>query len=422
MDRDFFAANSVPDDLVLSDLIGKRWSDLSESQPKPVIDQARLRKYRQDRLRAQLERHDCAFVMVVNPVALRYACDYRNYALFQSHIPTTYCLIPRNPGEPRHLYGAYGGDPDVDKVLPGRPISYFDGGDELAAWAEVLATDLAEFLAELGSDNRRIALEYCNPTLVQACERRGLEVIDGVLITEAARMIKSADEIACMRWAIAIAQHGIDMMARAIQPGVSELQLWALLNYCNLANNGDWHDGRMLASGDKINPWLQEANERQLEAGDLVGFDTDMVGPYGYFADISRTMFCGPGQPSRAQREVYRLAHAEVTHNMQLVKPGVTFEQFREQAFVQDEKYWEQAYSCLVHAVGMCDEAPQIKHIFRGPSPYPGVLEAGMVLCIESYVGAVGERDGVKLEQQVLVTETGYEPLSTYPWDERLLD
>ena len=44
-----------------------------------------------------------------------------------------------------------------------------------------------------------------------------------------------------------------------------------------------------------------------------------------------------------------------------------------------------------------------------------------MVLCIESYMGAVGERDGVKLEQQVLVTDDGYELLSNYPFEEDLL-
>ena len=46
---------------------------------------------------------------------------------------------------------------------------------------------------------------------------------------------------------------------------------------------------------------------------------------------------------------------------------------------------------------------------------YDGQVEAGMVLCIESYMGAVGERDGVKLEQQVLITDSGPELLSDYP-------
>ena len=49
-------------------------------------------------------------------------------------------------------------------------------------------------------------------------------------------------------------------------------------------------------------------------------------------------------------------------------------------------------------------------------------IEPGMVLCVESYMGAVGERDGVKLEEQVLITETGVERISTYPLCEALME
>ena len=63
-----------------------------------------------------------------------------------------------------------------------------------------------------------------------------------------------------------------------------------------------------------------------------------------------------------------------------------------------------------------------VKPTFRGPTPYDGVLRPGMVICVESSTGEVGERDGVKLEQQVLVTADGYELLTGYPYDERLLD
>ena len=44
-----------------------------------------------------------------------------------------------------------------------------------------------------------------------------------------------------------------------------------------------------------------------------------------------------------------------------------------------------------------------------------------MVLCVESYIGALGGREGVKLEQQVLITANGCEELSSYPLEERLL-
>ena len=404
-----------PDAMVLS----PEWSDLAEQRSLPVIDHDRLHLYRQGRIADQLRQRDLDMVLIHNPVSLRYAYDYRGYQLFQSRTPTTYAFFPADG--PHVIHAAYGVTDSAIETREGRSLSYFDGGEVMAEQSALLADDVVAYLAEIDAPNGRVGLEYVNPSVTQELERRGIEVVDGMKVTERARLIKSDDEIACMRWAIAVAELGIAKVAEAIQPGVTETQLWALLSYANLANDGDWHDGRMLCSGPRTNPWLQEATRRRVEAGDLVAFDTDMVGPFGYFADISRTMFCGPGNPTARQRELYRHAVAEVEHNRTLIVPGMTFSEFRQQAYEQPEEFHEQAYTCVAHAVGMCDEYPRIDHIFRGPNRYEDVFEAGMVMCIESYVGAVGESDGVKLEQQVLVTEDGTEMLSTYPYDERLL-
>ncbi len=406
----------TPEQMVLDD----NWSDLSRIQEMPDIDRRRLHDYRLGRISGALRDADAAMCVLVNPISLRYAADYRNYALFQSHIPTTYLFVPVEG--PAVLHGAYDPMPVADEIRAGRPLSYFDGGPDLADGARLLAQDVVDYLAELGTDNRRVAVEYVNPSLTQALLQRGLEVIDGVTVSEEARKIKSDDEIACIRWAIAVAEHGIAKVHEALQPGVSEVQLWALLNYTNLANNGDWHDGRMMASGPRTNPWCQEASPRQVEAGDLVGFDTDMIGPFGYCADISRTLHCGPGKPTRRQKELYQLAVREVECNMKLVRPGISLSAFQAQALQMPEEFHEHAYSCVIHGVGMCDEYPRVNPVHRGPNPYEGTLEAGMVVCVESFVGAVDEREGVKLEQQVLVTEDGCEMLSSYPLEEALLN
>ena len=179
----------------------------------------------------------------------------------------------------------------------------------------------------------------------------------------------------------------------------------------------------MLASGDRINPWFQEASERRVEAGDLVGFDTDMIGPFGYCADISRTFFCGPGRPTRRQRQLYRHALDEIEHNLTLVRDGVSMDEMRRRAFVQPEEFHAHRYTCIMHGVGMCDEAPRLLYPDdRRSEHYDYILREGMVVCIESFVGSVGELDGIKLEQQVLVTKDGYELLSTYPLEEALLE
>ena len=405
-----------PDKLVLND----DWSDLSQYRELPDIDFEQLHAYRIGRIRSALSETGAAMCVLVNPISLRYAVDYRAYGLFQSHIPTTYLFVPQEG--PVIIHGVYGPQSAVDAARPGRPISFFDGGDELTRAAVLLADDIVNYLVEIGTDNRRVAVEYVNPSLTQALMQRGLEVVDGVAVSEAARVIKSADEIACMRWAIAVAELGIGKLKQAIKPGASELQLWALLNYTNLANNGDWHEGRMLASGPRTNPWCQEACERRIDSGDLVGLDTDMIGPFGYFADISRTFHCGPQPPTKRQKQLYRLAVDEIEHNLKLVRPGITLREFQHQAYIPPEEFHQNAYVCVLHGVGMCDEYPKIKPVFRGSNFYDGTLQTGMVLCVESFMGAVGESNGVKLEQQVLVSHNSYDLLSAYPFDEKLLD
>lgn len=407
---------STVDRLVFDD----NWSDLTGFQDMPQIDFGRMARYRIDRLKQQLREHDAAMCILVNPISLRYAVDYRSYMLFQSHIPTVYLFLPQDG--PAVFYGCYYDVPQVDDFRPGRPHAFFDGGTNIDLAARDLAADVDAYLDEIGSRNRRVAVEYVNPSITQELTRRDIEVIDGVRVAELARVIKSEDEIACMRWAIAVGQHGADMVRQALCPGVTELQLWGLLNYTNIANNGDWHEGRMLSAGSRINPWLQEASHNRVESGDLVGFDTDMVGPFGYFVDLSRTFHCGPARPTRRQKEIYRLAVAEIEHNLGLVRPGMSMLEMQKLAFPVPEECRENAYPCIMHAVGMCDEYPRAIHGFRGENPFDCVLEPGMVVCIESYMGPKGERDGVKLEQQVLVTEDGYEILTTYPFEEKLLD
>jgi Xaa-Pro aminopeptidase len=89
---------------------------------------------------------------------------------------------------------------------------------------------------------------------------------------------------------------------------VTENQLWSILHETNIAHGGEWIECRLLASGPRTNPWFQESSNRVIEAGDVVGFDTDMVGPFGYIADISRSWICPDAKPSDRQKKLYDLA------------------------------------------------------------------------------------------------------------------
>jgi Xaa-Pro aminopeptidase len=68
----------------------------------------------------------------------------------------------------------------------------------------------------------------------------------------------------------------------------------------------------------------------------------------------------------------------------------------------------------------MSGEYPYVLHEQDFADGYDGVVEPNMVLCVESYIGEPGGREGVKLENQLLVTDSGAELLTPYPFDERL--
>ena len=151
----------------------------------------------------------------------------------------------------------------------------------------------------------------------------------------------------------------------------------------------------------------------------MVSFDTDLIGPYGYCADISRSWRCGEGKPDDAQRRLYAAAHAQIQHNIGILKPGMSFREVAEAAWPIPDDYLSNRYTSLIHGVGLADEYPNIKHrVDFAAKGYDGIVEPGMTLCVESFIGAEGGKEGVKLEEQVLVTADGVEVLSSYPFEE----
>jgi Xaa-Pro dipeptidase len=111
-----------------------------------------------------------------------------------------------------------------------------------------------------------------------------------------------------------------------------------------------------------------------------------------------------------------------VTRNCELFTPGRSYRDIGRDAFRLPDPYAAFEQPAIAHGIGLCNEYPLIMHSeYFDDEGFDGELEAGMVFCIESYAGAPGGREGVKLEQQVLVTGDGYELLSDLAFDADLL-
>lgn len=390
------------------------------------IDMARMRKYRLDRVQSELKRAGCAAAVLMDPINRRYATGASLHSLFQFHLPSRYAVVPAVGKAILFQAGSASEVPEtadvVGEVRPPAVYTYYYASHRVEERARKWAAEIADIVRQVGGAEKLVAVDRLEPVGMHALEQAGLKVIGAQEMLEQARLIKSADEIGCMLASISVAETGIAEMHAALRPGMTENDLLAILHQANIRGGGEWIEGRLLASGGNTNPWGRESCGKIVRAGELVAFDTDMVGPFGYCADVSRTLLCPPGKATPAQRELYRTAVEQLEYNMALLRPGLSFREFAEKAWVIPEKYRKNRYGVIAHGVGMCDEYPGIGHLQdwseRG---LDGHFEENMTVCVESYIGLEGGADGVKIEEQVVVTATGYQRLSTFPYEEALL-
>jgi len=386
------------------------------------LDMARLCRYRLERVREQLRAADLAGCLLYDPVNIRYASGTRNMSVYTMHAAERYAFVATDG--PLVLFDSYpvASTAIVDERRPAQTWYYEVTRDRTFDACTDWAAEIADLVRQHGGGNRRLAIDRMATLGFEALRKHDLTLCDGGAVMEQARLIKSAEEIACMSVSVAACDIGMARMREALRPGITENYLWSILAQTNIELGGEWLECRLLASGGRTNPWYQEASDKLIRGGELVAFDTDMVGPYGYCADLSRTFHCGPARPTARQKQLYRLAYEQVHHNIDLIRPGLTFRELSEKSWRGPAEFEENRYVCMVHGVGLVDEYPDIAHPLDWDTHgYDGVIEENMVLCVESYIGQTGDSEGVKLEEQVVVTADGVQNLSTFPFEEELL-
>ena len=385
----------------------------------PPTDLDAVRMYRLGRVRKMLQDRDLAGIILWDQLNTRYATDVTNMQIWCSHNEARYVYVPADGPVTIWDYGGKTflseGVPTVGEVRPVKSFAYFFSGNTIEDRARQWAEDIDSCIRETSGGNARIALDRMGPLGVHELQRLGYEIHDGFEVMENARDVKSDGEIALMRHSIAVCEAAIEQMRRAMRPGITENALWAELHHGNIVGGGEWIETRLLASGPRTNPWFQECSMRVIEKGDMVSFDTDLVGPYGYCCDMSRSWVCD-AKPTDEQRELHEIAVEHIETNKRLLKPGLSFRELTEIGHKLPEEFVNQRYGVMMHGVGLCDEYPAIYY----PQDYDAVgyddiFKPGMVICVEALIAREGRGESVKLEEQVLITENGFEQLTSYP-------
>jgi len=312
-----------------------------------------------------------------------------------------------------HLCEGYEG---IDEIRNSIPWIYMSVGDMAADRVVKWGDEIADLMRSHGAANRRLAIDKIEPAGLRALESHGIEFVDGQELTELARSIKSEDEITLMRWTIRVAEAGMARIYENSIPGRTEQELWAELHFENARSGGEWLETRLLTCGPRTNPWYQECSDTECQLGEMISFDTDMIGPYGYCADLSRSWTCGYTQMSAKQAQLYRVALDQVEHNLAIIRAGMSFREFNDKSWQIPEKYRPYRYSLAAHGVGMADEWPVVPLHPDFEPGRSGRFEQNMVLCVESLIAEKGS-ESIKLEIQLRVTENGTERLDSFPFE-----
>ena len=389
-----------------------------------VVDFNRLRRERLGKVQREMAARDIGALVLTDIMNIRYCTGVSVMPLWTAVNLAHYTLVPVQ-GDP--VIFEYPLSQFVARQFwkDVRPAHYWQArfADELAPEkSDEWAAEIKEVLKSWGVANAKVGIDTLDYYGFTALQKQGLKLTDADLTVEAARIYKTPDEIELIRQAVTVAEVALHDMERAIRPGITENELLATFWGRMLALGGEHCFTRLLVSGYKTNPWFHEAGSKMVRPGDLVGIDTDMIGPEGYVCDISRTFLCGD-KATPVQKEAYKIAHDYIQQTIELIKPGVSYHEFIAQLPLLPEPYRAQQYTTVVHGIGTDDEPPFI--------PFPGStwklmpegeFRENMVVSVECYAGKVGEQDGVKLEDEVWITTEGPVVISLYPYEAKLLE
>ncbi|WP_306316957.1 MULTISPECIES: Xaa-Pro peptidase family protein [unclassified Streptomyces] len=390
------------------------------------IDLEAVRGYRLARVRSQMAELGVDALVLSDPVNIRYATGARNMQVFSMrNAPSRYLLLTQERSILHEFTGCLHlaeGLETIDEVRQAETASFVAAGPHIAAFERAWAQDMAKEITRLVGERPTVGLERLNAGAAIELNAAGMRVVDAQYAVEMARAVKSAEELKCVKASLRATERGVGALRDAIRPGLSEAELWSVLHQSVIAQNGDYMETRLLNAGQRTNPWFQETSENVIGANELIALDTDVVGCHGYYSDFSRTFHSGPGNPTPEQKTLYQVAYEQLHHNMSILRPGMSFRDYAREAWDIPEKYYANRYYLSAHGCGMTGEYPYLYHAGDFPeSGYDGEIVPGMTICVESYIGLEGGDEGVKLEEQLLITETGTEVLSRFPFEEELL-
>jgi Xaa-Pro dipeptidase len=391
------------------------------------VDFERLRNYRLDRVRRQLEAHDLGALLLFETSNIRYATATQiGYWAFNKG--ERWALITRN-GRPRiwdfgsaakahrlqlpHLY-------DTENSIGGNTGLQGAIGPEAGLHARA-AKEIAAALREEGVGSEPLGVDMAETSVFLALGKEGLTVVDGQQAMMMAREIKSPDELTLLSQASAMVDGVYQDIFEALKPGIRESDVVALAHARLFEMGSEFVEAINSIAGERCAPHPHVFSDRLIRPGDQAYFD--IIHAYnGYRTCYYRTFVVGRATP--AQRDAFKQAREWMDAGIELVRPGNTTDMIakvwpkaEEFGFVDEMDAFGLQFG---HGVGTgLHERPIISRLNSLEAPIE--IKEGMYFALETYAPAADGRSAARIEEMMVVTADGPRVTTLFPCEELMV-
>ncbi|MFC1897785.1 M24 family metallopeptidase [Chloroflexota bacterium] len=407
----------------------------------------RMRKERLERAHTALNRFGFGSMVAFSYDTHRYLGFYSLHQ-YARRRPGTFLLLIKDAGypyAPADRFSPTGEEElmpwykDRMKLTTSNQGTVFQGYPDnpefmVGEWDKV-AAEIKGLLEEHGVANLPCGVDMTNLHMTDACRRAGINMVDGNHVMAAARMVKTRDEIECLRTAGAITESAHWEVCKALRPGVTEWQMAGVVAKALFDLGAEDMEGPsfVVCSGERSGHNVPAMpTDRMIRPGDMFIIDINGISFQGYRTCFYRTYVVGD-KPTEFQKEVYQCAYEGQMALTNAIKPGLTNLEIQQNWMNQGKKpggwgsqpKWPEPgryyRGTVAHHIGLCsgDPGPAIPGTIGAIDRPTITIEKNMCFAVETgcYVwdGKNWARDGVKLEHCGVVTDDGFEVFYRFP-------
>jgi Xaa-Pro aminopeptidase len=287
--------------------------------------------------------------------------------------------------------------------------------------AEDVARKIKIELEMRGLLNEPVGVDVVEPPILFALQKEGITVVDGQQLMSDVREIKTQDEISLLNHSAMLVDGAYHELYHAMRPGFKENEAVGLVNKFLYDNGSEYVEGVNAISGERCSPHPHVFSDRALRPGDPVYYDI-LHSYMGYRTCYYRTFTVG--YAPQGMIDAYTRCREYLDAAIALVKPGRTTAEIAsvwpkapEFGFPDEEAAFALQFG---HGIGLAIwEKPVISRLVS--IEHAHVIKPGMVFALETFWPSKDGWRAARIEEEIVVTETGAEVITRFPAEELLV-